>query len=130
LLRLFLIPGLLIMPFVFGYAGVTNLNLLYVGMFLAGFVTVAQFSFWGNYLPLVYPVHLRGTGESVAMNVGGRMIGTFFAAVTAWLAKQAFVPGDGPAKFAYAAAGVGVFVYAVNLIASFALPEPPRDPED
>lgn len=131
LLRMFLLPGLIIMPLVFGYAGVTNLNMLYVGMFLAGFVTVAQFSFWGNYLPLVYPVHLRGTGESVAMNVGGRMVGTFFAAVTAWLAKQAFVPGDGgPAKFAYAAAGIGVFVYAVNLVLSFALPEPPRDLED
>ncbi len=128
LLRVFLIPGLLVMPFAFGYAGVTSLRLLYVGMFLAGFFTVAQFSFWGNYLPLVYPVHLRGTGESVAMNLGGRMIGTFFAAVTAWLGKQAFVPGDtGPAKFAYAAAGVGLFVYAVNLLATFALPEPPHD---
>ena len=38
--------------------------------------TVSQFSFWGNYLPRVYPVHLRGTGESFAANVGGRMIGT------------------------------------------------------
>ena len=45
-------------------------------MFLAGLLTVAQFSFWGNYLPTVYPVHLRGTGESVAHNIGGRMIGT------------------------------------------------------
>ena len=39
-------------------------------------MTVAQFSFWGNYLPRVYPTHLRGTGESFAANVGGRMIGT------------------------------------------------------
>ena len=43
---------------------------------------MAQFSFWGNYLPRVYPVHLRGTGESFAANIGGRMIGTCFAWVT------------------------------------------------
>ena len=45
-------------------------------------MTVAQFSFWGNYLPRVYPTHLRGTGESFAANVGGRMIGTCAALVT------------------------------------------------
>ena len=43
---------------------------------------MAQFSFWGNYLPRVYPTHLRGTGESFAANVGGRMIGTSAALVT------------------------------------------------
>ena len=47
-----------------------------MGAFLAGLFTVAQFSFWGNYLPRVYPVHLRGTGEGFAANIGGRMIGT------------------------------------------------------
>ena len=41
-----------------------------LGIFVAGLLTVAQFSFWGNYLPLVYPVHLRGTGESFAANIG------------------------------------------------------------
>ena len=46
----------------------------------------AQFSFWGNYLPRVYPVHLRGTGESFAANIGGRLIGTSFAWLTATLA--------------------------------------------
>ena len=44
--------------------------------FAVGLMTVAQFSFWGNYLPRVYPTHLRGTGEGFAANVGGRMIGT------------------------------------------------------
>ncbi len=44
-------------------------------MMLCGFFTVAQFSFWGNYLPRVYPLHLRGTGESFAANVGGRILG-------------------------------------------------------
>ena len=37
-------------------------------------LTIAQFSFWGNYLPRVYPTYLRGTGESFAANVGGRML--------------------------------------------------------
>ncbi len=40
--------------------------------------------FLGNYLPRVYPVHLRGTGEGFAANIGGRMIGTSFAAVSSY----------------------------------------------
>ncbi len=80
------------MPLVFWWAATTSLSYLYVGMFLAGFVTVAQFSFWGNYLPRVYPVHLRGTGESFAANIGGRLIGTSFAWVTATLGRH---PGSG-----------------------------------
>ena len=129
-LRMFLIPGLILMPIVFGYAAVNNLNLLYLGMFLIALTTVAQFSFWGNYLPHVYPVHLRGTGESFAANIGGRMIGTSFALVTTTLASQSFMPGDTPtAKLAYTAAAVGSFVYAVGLIFSFWLPEPSHDGE-
>ncbi len=87
---------------------------------------MAQFSFWGNYLPRVYPVHLRGTGESFAANVGGRMIGTSAALLTTQFA--AVMPGTTPAsRLALAAAAVAALVYAVGLIASFWLPEPPRD---
>ncbi len=53
-----------------------------VGHCVAGFFTIAQFSFWGNYLPRVYPTYLRGTGESFAANIGGRMIGTSFMFLT------------------------------------------------
>src|SRR5688500_19890438 len=74
LIRVFQIPALIIMPLVFWWASGTNVTWLSIGIFLAGFVTVAQFSFWGNYLPRVYPLHLRGTGESFAANIGGRMI--------------------------------------------------------
>jgi hypothetical protein len=96
------------------------------GVFLAGLVTVAQFSFWGNYLPRVYPLHLRGTGESFAANVGGRMVGTSFAAVTAQL--SGVMPGaTPPTKLAYAAAAVALFVYVIGFLASFALPEPERE---
>ncbi len=123
LIRVFLVPGLFILPIVFGYAAHQSLMALQVGIFLAGFFTVAQFSFWGNYLPRVYPLHLRGTGESFAANIGGRMIGTSFALVTSELAL--LMPGGTDAvKMASAAAVVGTSVYVINLILSFWLPEP------
>jgi len=126
LIRMFQIPGLVVMPIVFGYAAVTGLVPLNVGMFFAGLLTVAQFSFWGNYLPRVYPMHLRGTGESFAANIGGRMIGTSFAWVTTAIATAAFwgATVSTPTRYAYTAAGVAVFVYLVGFIASFFLPEP------
>jgi len=126
LIRLFQIPGLIVMPVVFGWAATTGLNYLYIGMFFAGFFTVSQFSFWGNYLPRVYPVHLRGTGEGFAANIGGRLIGTSFAWVTASLAvtpDRAYAP----TKVALVAAAVGLGVYVVGLLASFWLPEPKED---
>ena len=146
LLRVFLWPGLVIVPLVFwafsrgheivfvsfdanipGFHTI-SLTMLGIGIALAGFFTVAQFSFWGNYLPYVYPVHLRGTGESFAANIGGRMVGTPFAYVTQRIALLPFVAGDTPsAKTALAAAGVAFALYLMNLIMSFFLPEPPHD---
>lgn len=124
LIRLFLIPGLFILPFTFGYAAINSLTLTYIGLFLSGLLTVAQFSFWGNYLPHAYPLHLRGTGESFAANIGGRMIGTSCAALTAFLAAQAFMPGEaGPSRTAYTAAIVAFGLYLLNFILSFFLPE-------
>jgi MFS family permease len=126
LLRSFQVPGLLIVPLVFAYAGTTSLELAKWGMFFAGIFTVGQFSFWGNYLPRVYPTHLRGTGEGFAANVGGRMLGTGFAFVTTQLTNV--MPGATPSiRLAYASAAVGAFVYAVGLLCSFLLPEPKGD---
>jgi hypothetical protein len=126
LLRIFQTPGLIIVPFVFLYAAVNSLEMLKWGIALVGVVTVAQFSFWGNYLPRVYPTYLRGTGESFAANIGGRMIGTFAAMVTTTLAPQ--MPGASPSmKLAYAAALVGTLTYVVGFLASFALPEPQHE---
>jgi Na+/glutamate symporter len=123
LLHVFQIPGLIVLPLVFWYAGTTSLALSQWGMFLAGLFTVAQFSFWGNYLPRVYPTHLRGTGEGFAANVGGRMMGTGFAFVTTQLTNV--MPGATPqTRLAYAAATVGLFVYLMGLIVSRWLPEP------
>jgi len=123
LLHVFQVPGLFLLPLVFLFPATSNLQMLKWGIFLCGLVTVAQFSFWGNYLPRVYPTHLRGTGESFAANVGGRMIGTSAALVTTSLANV--MPGATPSlKLAYAAALVGFGAYAIGLAASFALPEP------
>ena len=123
LLRVFQIPGLIILPLVFLYPAVHDLTLLKWGIFLGGLFTVAQLSFWGNYLPRVYPTHLRGTGESFAANIGGRMIGTSAAVLTTQMTS--LMPAGPPAtKLAYAAATVAALVYVVGLIASFWLPEP------
>lgn len=144
LLRIFVVPGTFLMPLVFlafaqgqeitfitfdlsfipGFHE-SSISLLGLAILVAGFFTVAQFSFWGNYLPGVYPLHLRGTGESFAANIGGRMIGTPFAALTQFLALQSFVPGDSPAqKTAYVAAAVATVLYLTNFGLSFLLPEP------
>ena len=89
---------------------------------------MAQFSFWGNYLPRVYPLHLRGTGESFAANIGGRMIGTSFAALATFIAAQSFVPGaDYASKMAFTAAAIGLGVYLLGLILSCFLPEPEHE---
>jgi MFS family permease len=147
LLRMFLVPGLVILPLVFwGFARgeetvffsfdmgwlpgfhTVSVSLLGIGIFAAGFLTVAQFSFWGNYLPHAYPTHLRGTGESFAANIGGRMFGTPFAYVTQRLALLAVIPGGAaPAKIAIAAALIAFLLFFTNLILSFFLPEPKHD---
>ncbi len=126
LLRVFQVPGIFLVPLVFLYPALHSLEALKWGIFLAGLLTVAQFSFWGNYLPLVYPTYLRGTGESFAANIGGRMLGTSAALLTTQLANV--MPGVGAStKLAYSAAAVAFLVYAVGFGASFWLPEPKQD---
>lgn len=122
LIRLFLIPALLFIPWLYFFPARDNLTMLQYGIFFAGFLTVGQFSFWGNYLPRVYPLHLRGTGESFAANIGGRMIGTSFALVTSTLAS--YMPDK---STALAAGAVALFVCLVGTISSFFLPEPPAE---
>ena len=126
LLHVFQIPGLILLPLLFLSAPTISLTLVQWGTFLVGFATIAQFSFWGNYLPRVYPTYLRGTGESFAANVGGRMIGTCAALVTTQLVG-AMPGGTPPTKLAYASALVGTAVYIVGFATSFWLPEPKRE---
>jgi len=126
LLRVFQVPGLVLLPLVFVFAAGSSVSAVQWGIFVCGLLTVAQFSFWGNYLPRVYPTHLRGTGESFAANVGGRMIGTSAALVTTTLVG--YMPGSSPAeKLAWSAALVGLAVYVVGFAASFFLPEPKQE---
>jgi MFS family permease len=126
LIRLFQIPGLIVMPLAFAFVATSSLTWTYPAMFLCGLFTVGQLNFWGNYLPRVYPTHLRGTGESFAANIGGRLVGTSFAWITATLAvtsDRAFAP----IKVALVAAVVAFSVYLVGFIASFWLPEPQQE---
>jgi MFS family permease len=126
LLRIFQIPGLIVLPLVFLFPATHDLTLLKWGIFFGGLFTVAQLSFWGNYLPRVYPTHLRGTGESFAANIGGRMIGTSAAVITTQM--TALMPAGPPAtKLAHAAAAVAALVYVVGFVASFWLPEPEEE---
>jgi len=123
LLGMMWLPGLVILPIVFGHYATTSQTGLQIGIFLVGLCTVAQFSFWGNYLPRVFPVHLRGTGESFAANIGGRMIGTSFALVASQLSLV--MPGDTDGvRMAAAATVIGTGVYLANIVFSFFLPEP------
>ena len=123
LLHVFQFPGILLLPIVFLLVPTFGLPLAQWGIFFVGLFTIAQMSFWGNYLPRVYPIHLRGTGESFAANVGGRMIGTFAALVTVQLVNV--MPGGAvPIRLAYACALVGTIAYVINLVASYWLPEP------
>ena len=129
LLRVFLIPGMIATPLVFYYASTHSLQGFRIGIFCAAIFTVAQLNFLGNYLPRVYPVYLRGTGEGFAANVGGRMVGTFASYIVTHLAVS--MPGTLPqSKLTYASATVGVLIYAVALGLSFFLPEPPAKLED
>jgi MFS family permease len=146
LLRAFVVPGLLVVPAAFwlfsrGHEQVfvewdmgwlpgfhhVSISMLGIAIFLAGFFTVAQFSFWGNYLPRAYPVHLRGTGESFAANIGGRMFGTPFAFLTQQIVSNIAADGAAPPQIALitakVAAGVALVLFLVNLVLSFKLPE-------
>jgi hypothetical protein len=126
LLRLFQWPALLIVPALFWWISTQltdadSLPLIKAGIFVAGLFTVSQFSFWGNYIPLVFPTHLRGTGESFAANIGGRVLGTAAAWLT--LTFSAATPPD-PVRIAVAGAAVAGAYALVGAILTHWLPEP------
>lgn len=125
-LRVFLLPALLAFPCLYFFAATRSLALLELGIFVATLLFNGLHSFWGNYLPRIYPTHLRSTGESFAANIGGRVIGVSAALATTTLSN--FIPGDGhAARLAHAAGTVAVFVLVIGLIGSFWLREPEGD---
>jgi MFS family permease len=126
LLRVFLVPGLIVFACLYFYAATHSLVLVKYGIFLAGLLLNGTFSLWGNYLPRMYPTHLRGTGESFAINIGARVIGASGVLLTTQLANV--MPGvSATARLAYSAGTLGVLAYTGSLIGSFWLREPEGD---
>jgi len=132
-LRAFQLPGIILMPLIFGFLIANSLSTAYIGVFIAGLLVIGQFTFWGNMLPRYFPVHLRGTGESFAANIGGRLIGTSFAFLVftitdqRWqgIFPQALHGPDGFAmRVAYTTAAIGFFVFALGWFIAGHLPDP------
>ena len=126
LLRVFQIPALFVVPLLFWWISSSlghadSLPWIKAGIFIAGFLAIAQFSFWGNYIPLVFPLHLRGTGESFAANIGGRILGTAAAWMTITL--SAATPPN-PAKIAVVGACVAGAYTLIGVLLTQWLPEP------
>jgi MFS family permease len=130
LLWFFQVPGLLIVPLVWFWVFQNQPEQFTMGVFLAGACIVAQFSYFGEYLPKVFPVHLRGTGGAFATNVGGRMIGTSAAFLTTNLiAPRLEVGANTFEKVVYAAGITGLLVFGIGFVVSFFLPQPPSSGE-
>jgi hypothetical protein len=144
LLRLFQVPGLIAIPLtyflffkepgdMFALFFKEPGDLFAWGVAAVGFATVAQFSYFGEYLPKVFPLHLRGTGGSFATNVGGRMIGTSAAVVTTNLVAP-FISGDPdkvlPIHVAQAAGYVGLGIVLIGIVLGIFLPEPKVEAQD
>ncbi len=127
ILKIFQFPSVLILPltyFVLFKQGGSNFMWAYG---LCGFLTVAQFSYFGEYLPKVFPLHLRGTGGSFATNVGGRMIGTSASLVTTAVLAPMIAGGMAnvkPMHVAQAAGYLATGVAILALILGLFLPEP------
>ncbi|MBX9584519.1 MAG: MFS transporter [Gemmataceae bacterium] len=131
LLRLFLVPGVVLFPLTYWVLRQEDYALFAAAIFGCGLLTVAQMSYMSEYLPKVFPVHLRGTGGGFATNVGARMIGTMAATLNTEFLANALTPGadvPNPIKVATAAGWIGGVAFAVALVLSFLLP-PPRAEE-
>jgi hypothetical protein len=130
LLKVFQVPALIILPLTYFKYFSTGGDAFLWSYFVCGLVTVAQFSYFGEYLPKVFPLHLRGTGGSFATNVGGRMIGTSFATLnTSWLAPM-LAGGAAAVKPMHVALAAGYIATGLAVIAfliGFMLPEPKTD---
>ena len=123
LLRTFMIPALVVVPCVFMYASVTGITALKAASFAATLLVTAQFSFLGNYLPRLFPTYLRGTGESIAINIGGRVLGTSAAFATPQLAGV-FHGSDAALPLALAMTVVAVVTLGSGCLLTAVMPEP------
>lgn len=129
LFRFFVVPGLAAVPLTYFWLYHSGGGALNAAIALCGFLVVAQFSYFGEFLPKVFPLHLRGTGGSFATNVGGRMLGTSAAFLTTNLVAPAMPGATTFDKVAFAAGVVGTSVFFLGFLLSFFLPEPPPEKE-
>jgi MFS family permease len=128
LIRLFLIPGVVLFPLTYFRLVHEDYQIFATAIFFCGLLTVAQFSFLSEFLPRVFPLHLRGTGGSFATNFGGRMIGTMAAIFNTNFLAEKF-SGPPPLQVASAAGVIGASVYLIALLAIFFLPSPHEESE-
>ena len=124
LLRLFIVPGIVAFPVAYFQIYHSGGAAFDWSIFVCGLLVVAQFSYFGEYLPKIFPLHLRGTGGSFATNVGGRMIGTSAAFLTTNILAPKMSGLTTFDKVATAAAIVGTSVFVIGFALSFLLPEP------
>lgn len=129
LIRLFLIPGVFLFPLTYFNLVHADYVIFAIAIFFCGLLTVAQFSFLSEFLPRVFPMHLRGTGGSFATNFGGRMIGTMAATLNTEVLSKMF-EGTPPLQVASAAGVIGGSVYLIALFATFLLPTPQEEVEE
>jgi len=127
LLRIFQIPGMIVLPLTYFYCFSKQPDWFVTVYFFAGLFTIAQFSYFGEYLPKAFPIHLRGTGGAFATNIGGRMIGTMAAPLVTEFLAPMLAGGSANVKaadVAFAAGLVGTGVFVIGFALSSFLPEP------
>ena len=132
-LRVFQFPAVIVLPVTYLVLYPKGGDTFYWLYAFCGFLTVAQFSYFGEYLPKVFPLHLRGTGGRFATNVGGRMIGTSASLLTtgplaAWIAGGWELVK--PMHIAQAAGWLAGGLAALSLVLAFFLPEPKAEGEE
>ncbi|MFL6426790.1 MAG: MFS transporter [Acidobacteriaceae bacterium] len=125
-LLLFLTAAFVVYGWMYFYGATQSILQLQVGMVLAALVFNGLYSFWGNYLPTVFPTHLRGTGEGFAFNIGGKILGASAALVTTQLANV-MPAADAGHRLAYSAGLVATVACLIGVIVAFWLREPESD---
>ena len=127
LLKLFQFPAVIILPVTYFVLFKQGGDAFLWAYAACGFLTVAQFSYFGEYLPKVFPLHLRGTGGGFATNVGGRMIGTSASFLTTGVLAPMFagsVEAVRPMHIAQAAGWLALGIAVLALVLGHFLPEP------
>jgi hypothetical protein len=123
MLRVFAWASFIVFPLMFIGPAVHDAELFKYAVLLVTLLVSLQYSFWGNYLPRVFPLHLRGTGEGFAISIGGRVLAPMAALATTQLSN--YMPGASPGlKLAGAIAVVSAVAGLCAVIVSHWLPEP------